>query len=407
MLTWSKVMSPIPGKPARAGPPLNSYAISRVGTIAAFAPNCRRVRYRKDECRQCLDACPENAIVLNPGPEISRACTECGLCATACPTEVFRDDGRREHNLWRQAAQLRASQAGEHQKRALTVACHKVTSQGEDSLPIHCLGNITPYLVAALAFIGYEELQCKMGACSACRLKEGEKLFLHSVQTARTLLGRAKPSFVIHLESAGREEVLLSRRSLFSPVATALGSLRRDPGATGSEDTADSLSGRKMFYHLLEHGSIPSLPEIKYSPDLPWGRVAIEERLCSGCGICAAVCPTGALTASAEEGSRLLHFISALCFNCRLCIDACSQKAARFEEEFTLARKGSPDEARVLARISLPRCNLCADPMRAGRSGLCPTCERRQLSPPGTPVQDVLPKADRANTLPEPENSRC
>ena len=47
--------------------------------------------------RECLRACPENALVLAPqGMQIDRArCTVCGVCAQACPAAALEVIGRR------------------------------------------------------------------------------------------------------------------------------------------------------------------------------------------------------------------------------------------------------------------------------------------------------------------------
>jgi formate hydrogenlyase subunit 6/NADH:ubiquinone oxidoreductase subunit I len=383
-------MPPKAGLVSPDGPSLWNYAISRFGSISVFAPNCMRVRYRKSDCRSCQDICPENAISLDVCPEISSKCTECGLCVNACPTEVFADEDRHEQALWKQAERLHESPADDHGGRTLSISCQKAALPGRECLTVSCLGNLSSYFIAALAFLGYEELKLNRGACSDCHLKRGENLYFRSAQIAEALLrGTAHEGFIIYLEQAARAEAPVDRRRLFSPIVNILNRAQENAKNRSSHSTPLFSSGRKLFYHLLERGVIPSLPAVKYGPEMPWGQVAIQQNLCTGCGICAAVCPTGALVENQEKAFNILGFNSAFCFNCRLCSESCSQKAVTFEEEFKLA-KSSPQTAQVVARIRMPECALCGDRMWAGGGQLCPTCERRQPTPFCIPVKRNL-----------------
>jgi Fe-S-cluster-containing hydrogenase component 2 len=47
-----------------------------------------------DDCGNCADACPEDAIVWDENRFVLREeeCTACGICSTACPLEVLRSN---------------------------------------------------------------------------------------------------------------------------------------------------------------------------------------------------------------------------------------------------------------------------------------------------------------------------
>lgn len=65
--------------------------------------------------------------------------------------------------------------------------------------------------------------------------------------------------------------------------------------------------------------------------------VSINEDMCSGCGICAALCPYEAMEFRMEDGNRVVHLVNAAsCRGCGVCGAACPSGAIsikRFEDE--------------------------------------------------------------------------
>jgi ferredoxin len=64
--------------------------------------------------------------------------------------------------------------------------------------------------------------------------------------------------------------------------------------------------------------------------------VDIRADVCTGCGMCAMVCPTQALDFAQQEGSVSLSFDAALCTACGQCLPKCPEAAA---DAITLARR--------------------------------------------------------------------
>ena len=364
----------------------------RFKSISVRTPCCMRLRYSKNDCRRCFEVCPENAISFHPGPVVNSACSECGLCVTACPTGVFRDERQTEQGLLRQAVKLPPIPPG--RKRCLSIRCQKVTPDKKDSLSASCLGQISGCSIAALALLGFDEVTLARGKCTACRLKHAETLIFESIDLARMLLkatGRA--AFTVRLEEdEGAKGPSFSRRNLFSPLSLAIRNAQQAASTQGEAQDSFNLSGRKFLHHLLGKTPLAGLPRIQYHPRLPWAKVSVDETRCSWCGICTAVCPADAMIGKEEAGFKVLRFDAALCSNCRLCGDACPENAVRFEDEFRLVdilRGGG----QVVARVEPGACALCGDPLRASENGLCSTCRKRELTPLHVRLASTTPPA--------------
>jgi len=88
------------------------------------------------------------------------------------------------------------------------------------------------------------------------------------------------------------------------------------------------------------------------------GQVVVSPTLCTGCGVCQALCPVGAI-----ELHREIPYVCDLCGGSPRCVEACNLKAVTFapEESETVslrefkakARSLSPEEKRV--RFALAR----------------------------------------------------
>jgi ferredoxin len=120
----------------------------------------------------------------------------------------------------------------------------------------------------------------------------------------------------------------------------------------------------------------------------PLGRVDLDAAKCSGCGLCAGQCPSGALALVTEEcGKFRLLFKYGVCVACGQCVGICPEKALRLERTLEPEKVGSES---VLFEDEMIRCSECGAPVgpsrmvekiraRVGtaRSELCIACKSR------------------------------
>ena len=127
----------------------------------------------------------------------------------------------------------------------------------------------------------------------------------------------------------------------------------------------------------------------------PLGKVQLDSSRCTGCGLCAVECATGALTVSASEESDAfqLLFKHGICSACSRCVEICPEKCLRVERILELENVAGQS---VLFEDTIVRCSECgrsvgpksmvdkmeARVMTGGHSlplqfDLCPDCKIR------------------------------
>ena len=90
----------------------------------------------------------------------------------------------------------------------------------------------------------------------------------------------------------------------------------------------------------------------------PLGKVSLDAAQCTGCGLCAQECPTGALTVMLSEESdtfRLL-FKHGGCVACGQCAEICPEKCLHVER---LLELDEMDSQSVLFEDEIARCPRC------------------------------------------------
>jgi ferredoxin len=254
---------------------------------------------------------------------------------------------------------------------------------------------MTANMILGAALSGFHEVVLTKGICSQCRLKQGERLLTDSITTSRLLLeSTGLGQFAISVREKQKEqEPMLSRREVFSKIFNKAKSKAATFGYTGEKAIREKLTGnfeskkgkrlspeRKLLRELLTQKGCENATVVGYNPEFPWGDIKIDEKTCSACGTCVALCPTAAILKKLEDGYYSLYFKSSLCTNCSLCKAACPEKAIDFEEDFALGDLLA-DEAKVVARIRLASCSICGETIRAGKDTRCPTCQKRQVWP--------------------------
>jgi ferredoxin len=361
------------------------------GTAApAFAHRCKRVRHRQSECRVCVDVCPEGAITLDPGPVVSERCTRCGLCQTACPTEVFQGEVHSDQHLLSRIGPMLRQERRHAEGQPLFVHCREAEPQRLDSVAVPCLGAVTgSFLVGAVA-LGANPLTLVRGDCGSCRLRAGETLFARANAAYMALAAVAGlDRSAVKVEERQRSDRALSARRKFLARVTG----RRDHGTSNwpapapgtgapgpprdaAEPDVGATPGRTLLQTLLRDASWSPTPSLRYDAQLPWASLRIDQRDCATCGTCVNLCPTGAITRRIENSRLSHHFSSALCVNCRMCEEACPQRVISFDPEFD-ARNLVREEARAITDIRLHACEICGETLPEREDRFCITCHRR------------------------------
>jgi formate hydrogenlyase subunit 6/NADH:ubiquinone oxidoreductase subunit I len=310
--------------------------------------DCVRTRSRAAACRACVDACPVDAVTLDPRGavrvDLSR-CVSCAVCQSACPTEAL-DAG------FDVAAFLADAPA--------ELAC------GDDGLP--CVAALAVEDLLALARLHPALTLRPRPGCAAegahgavtSRVDEAVRV-LRAMGEARTLRVEDGPPRTGPLEAL--------RRML---RATHDGEITLDPRALDRDRLRATRVPARRARWLAAWGAAVtgelSSESVSFASEKRW-----NTQTCTACTVCANVCPTGALSPAALW--RELRFDAARCVRCGLCHDVCEPRALTLAPEVSLAALtlGRP---KPLGRMVMRACGECGSVFKPlGDEGLCARCQ--------------------------------
>lgn len=353
--------------------------------VAFRADACLIVRRPGAECGLCRDACPKSVL---GGGEWSVAletdgCIGCGLCAAACPTGAIAVDGFPRVE----------SGAGRAGARAIECARVPAASRRDGAEVVPCLGGLTvPDLIERAAAGG--AVIVDRGLCGDCGVGCGAAPWAEALEQARAQLARVDGACADRL---GCETEPLDRATA-RPAAEALRPdlhknarpNRRDllrrvlepvPDETPLERSRRIIEGRGLVSAVRRDRELAGIAALaaQTGREMP-AALYPAIRLAEGCGlhgVCAAICPTGALSLDHGLGDMTLSFDAAACINCAECQRACPTKALSLWPEGDGSR---PEGRQVLAVRASRSCDGCGAtfPLAPGDTtrSYCPICEK-------------------------------
>ncbi len=351
--------------------------------IKATVIRCLNRRHKEAHCTLCL-VCPTGAI--RQGQDIAvdaDLCVGCGFCAAQCPTEVFRLDGVTDGDVLRSCRSLAAY--GKNQP--LEFACKRkpdpgvTRSEAAGVIVLSCLARLSAPLLLAVVAQGAPEVWLDDSLCAACPIGSVHVGIAHAAEAANrtlaiwgrkpavhTAVGASGP----HTPTEGAAAEGLSTVQRRAPVVdprTPTGSRRdffemlRQSASRGlggllsglpAESEMPPAKSRELPHHrpaarrLLNQVAVLLGPPGAGDPaagsgqavdmrGLPFADVAIDET-CTGCGLCATFCPTGAIEFRSDGKYFTLFFAIQDCVACGLCALGCPSHSVTVSQQFPVQR---------------------------------------------------------------------
>ena len=291
-------------------------------------------------CRACVDACPQEAWILDD-TSLSlnyQACDGCGLCKPACPEgsiEIRQPLSTR--SLW---------------DHCITLLSCAESGVIESKAQLPCIHSLGLQEILRLYNKGVRHLVVATGDCNECPKGGGERLDQRLAPLNHSLAQAGQALFNLQYKSMAdwNEYQLHSSAAPSGPVVSRRGFFHAFIPAENNDEQnlVEYLSGESRLFTPLAQ-LLPGLNDDSILPHVP----EIDPHHCSGCNACIRVCPHQALDITHENSAPCYHLLASQCTGCGICMDICDQEA------ITIHRWTRPQHQQIpLQKMSCSACGV-------------------------------------------------
>ncbi|TAN45148.1 MAG: hypothetical protein EPN22_03905 [Nitrospirae bacterium] len=353
--------------------------------ILIEASLCSRFRTPKSDCSLCADACPANAISVSGGSaEINERCIDCGVCYSACPNGAFSPMERTDEKIMKEISFPHSS--------ALRISCERGDAAADIILP--CLSRLTEALFLETMLREAPAIEIAKPLCENCPLVKAAfhlNTIILRTQHLCDMLGidRNRISIIeIPLQSQAKPpEKSVSRREFFSAFrakATKIAAAAVPDIESNDDDKQEAFRNviRDRRENRKRSALIKSIVELGAKAKVNQTCVSSENAMtadiavgtgCTACGVCASLCPTGAISKQWTEQAFSLSFSPDLCTNCRICEKTCMHKALNIKETVSLNLLLEQKKT-LLFEAERKTCISCRMAFIGEELNVCPLC---------------------------------
>lgn len=317
-------------------------ALASNTTIHFDKDTCLRERYIDSNCKLCEESCRRNCIRIDTSviTELEN-CSNCGRCMSACPVEAFKSPTH--HAFFA------------HVKADGSIRCKKQDATSN----VPCLGFLHEEVLIALALQKNNITVCyPQKACQACGTVD-EVFITNVINKANSFLRTLGVSAItLRKEEPQSTGKALSRRDFFSflkssTIDTTAKMLKK--GETAYKGRRDQLKDVLVQARF----ALPTIGDASQATPLFTGIIISEQ--CTGCGICAKLCPFGAIACSYGGRNVTITHSPIDCRSCGVCSTHCAADALSVSGAVNTLHAVLSGQPQRIATIRMPVCEECGE----------------------------------------------
>lgn len=324
---------------------VNHMADSQDVSLVFDTSRCHRSRFRKSDCRSCVDSCIRTAITLEAGKVFRDPgnCSECMTCTSECPGGAFTSPRNWHWKL------IRFCEAEDQP----LVGCQRTMPNGFPGV-IPCIGLLSETMVVALTTANESGIYIDIAGCSGCENSHTLSALNQKIDSVSHRLGlnvRDKLWLITDKREVSRRHRSIGRRRFFGDLKQIIGRTLVSSEESPEVVQAQPFSNKKRSTRsrLIEYALSQSESELRRGILNHFCYWTERTDSCRLCGKCAAICPTGAIKFKREGDFKKHDFHVLKCDGCGLCQSFCRQEALSVVPYF--CKESDPESKRPVSDL--------------------------------------------------------